>query len=280
MSRKLLMTILILICINLIYACKFKNKESKYAPVTKSFHIAEIDTTINKLFYPLNPLFQRNVNDTSFISFYFNALNKLEKSDTNFLLELFHDTILFSKYECADLNFLKLKSGGFACSKKGIFKGVFNLQNQSKIKLCQQVFYWMNDFGVGPINHFEYLIPENEKKQHFFSTICFKDSTLSKKFFNYEVLVLNKNKTKLYKSADTSDFLGYTSKMTFNLNDEIETFYLSGKNDQMFLKLNTYQIPHFINQKDILSPYSYILYIFGKRQDKWKIIGVIQPPGC
>mgnify|MGYP001364471730 CR=1 FL=1 len=195
--------------------------------------------------------------------------------DTTTVLNSIHDTLRFSKYECAYGMFINAGCENCArCSKKGMLEGVFAGSNT--IEICSNLYEMITLFGVGKMSNNK-LYHDWFKLENAYLNFNFKDWEWGAKYFDYNAIIPLKENIPIKQlpsyESETIDVFPYkiheySNDPGMGEYDEVLKYHWLNFNDG------------FVSDKDILTGFDFTLVIYEKTSSGWKISGFIQPPGC
>ena len=227
---------------------------------------------------PVLPFFKIDIEDKSFESFYLNLVEACRNKDTSQVLASIHDTLRFSKYECAYGQFIpnnKSCAGCARCTKKGMLQGVF--AGSTAEGICERLFDLITKFGIGDYSVNEYYykympIPNSYSNFHF------TKDTLYESYFNYEMILPLKNGVEMKVETSTiSSTMGTLPFQPIPFSNEVGMGEFNETEESRWYELEG---EGYINASEVLTGFDYTLVIFEKTNNGWKITGFIQPPGC
>lgn len=267
-----------IIVVLFIFGCNSetpKTNSSIAKTIVKDTTIAEDIVEEQIIDYFTLPFFKEEIEEESFELFYKNLIKACLNKDTTTVLNSIHDTLRFSKYECAYGMFINAGCENCVrCSKKGMLEGIFAGSNN--IEICNRLYEMITLFGVGKMSNNK-LYHDWLKLENAYLNFNFKDWELGGKYFDYKTIIPLKENIPIKQApsfdSETIDVLRfriyeYPNDPGMGEYDEEGKFF--------WLKIND----GYISGKDVLSGFDFTIVIFEPTSSGWKITGFIQPPGC
>ncbi len=261
----------------ILFSCS-NNKHGK----EESEQIDSVETVIDtvveeKLEIPVLPFFDLQFDDEGFKTFYYDLVKSCREKDTSKVFAAIHDTLRFSKYECAYGQFIpndKSCSGCARCTKNGMIKGVF--RGSIAVGVCEQLYDIITKFGVGKYTDNEYY-SKYMPIANAYANFHFVEDTMYGKYFNYGAIIPLHDKVEIKTEiSDVAQMVGYLPFQPITYLNEPGMGQFDELTKTNWLEFNQ----GYINSNDVLTGFDYTLVIYEKTNEGWKITGFFQPPGC
>ncbi len=224
---------------------------------------------------PILPFFELQFLDEEFKAFYYDLINSCYKKDTVAVLNAIHDTLRFSKYECAYGMYLNAGCEGCTrCSKKGMLMGIFSGADAEQI--CERLYDMITRYGVGSAKnnelYYKWLMLDSAHVN-----FNFKNWEQGAKYFDYSMIIPKQEEIKIreHPNQTSKEIATFPFEMISYSNEPGMGEY----DDETGTSWYEYD-GGYINGSQVLTGFDFTLVIFEKTHQGWKITGFIQPPGC